>query len=302
MPAVILVSTDNVANVWSIGCVNKNKWLIYKFSDCEQIFVACYHGTGMAMEKKAKNPVKSIETSLKIIQELRATDKSGVSTLASSLGMTKGTVHNHLATLEQDGYVVKQDDKYKLGMRFFEIGQQVVQQKQIHQLARPELKKITRETGEIANLMIEEQGRGIYIDIIHGKNAVNIDTSVGDTHYLHTCALGKAILSRLPSDRVDRILDRNELPKETSNTVTDRKELNEELETISREGVAYDGEERAEGIRCVATPVQTNSGRVLGAISVTGPARRMKSERVRNEIAEQLKDAANVIEINASYS
>lgn len=276
-------------------------WSGCKFGNCEQAFVFCYHDTGMAMEKQAKNPVKSIETSLQIIQELRATDESGVSTIASSLGLTKGTVHNHLATLAQDGYVVKDGDKYRLGMRFFEIGQQVVQGKQIHPLARPELKNLAKETGEIANLMIEEQCRGIYIDIVRGDNAVNIDTSVGDTHYLHTCALGKAILSRLPSGRVDRILDRHELPKETSNTVTDREELDDELETIGREGVAYDGEERAEGIRCVATPVQTYSGRVLGAISVTGPARRMKSERMRNEIAEQLKDAANVIEVNASY-
>lgn len=255
----------------------------------------------MARNRHAENPVKSTETTFEIVHELQSTGGARVSALAENLSLTKGTVHNHLATLEQYGYVDKEGDKYKLGMRFFEIGQDVVQRKHIREIAHPELQQLAEATNEMANLMIEEQGRGIYIDIVRSDTAVNIDTNVGATHYLHTCALGKAILAYLPDVRVDRILDRHDLPRVTDNTVTDRQELLEEFETIRREGMAFDGEERTKGIRCVAAPVQTNDGDVLGAISVSGPARRMKLDRMRNEISEQVKDAANVIEVNASY-
>lgn len=255
----------------------------------------------MSMNSSPRNPVKSTETTFAIVHELQSMGGGRVSELADRLNLTKGTVHNHLSTLEQYGYIVKEGTQYSLGMRFFEVGQDIVQRKDVYEFARPELEQLAEETNEMANLMIEEQGRGIYIDIIRSDRAVNIDTSVGSTQYLHTCALGKAILAHLPDDRVDRILDRHDLPQSTTNTVTDREQLLGELESVRQEGVAYDGEERAKGIRCVAAPVKTNEGAILGAISVTGPARRMKSHRMRNEVAEKVKDAANVIQVNVSF-
>lgn len=253
------------------------------------------------MERSAKNPVQSTKTTLSIVNKLEANDEMGVSELADRLDLTKGTVHNHLSTLEQYGYVVGEGGRYRLGMRFFEIGQTVVQRKQVREIARPELEDLAEKTGEMANLMIEEQGRGIYIDIARSDTAINIDTRVGTVQRLHTTALGKAILANLPEHRVERILDHPEMPKETANTVTDREKLLEELETVRNLGVAFDGEERAKGIRCVAAPLLTHEDDVIGAISVTGPARRMKPDRMHNEIAEAVKDTANVIQVNVSY-
>lgn len=253
------------------------------------------------MSKTAKNPVKATETSLEIINGLRSLGRVGVSELADHLDLTKGTVHNHLSTLEEHGYVISQDDKYELGIRFFEVGQDVVRRRDIRKIAHPEIEELAEDTGEIANLMIEEQGRGIYLDIVKGDSAINIDTHVGSYHHLHTCALGKSILAHMPESRANEILDQDHLPQMTENTLTDREELFEELRTVRSEGVAYDGEERAKGIRCVAVPVRTNDGEILGAISITGPNRRLKSERVMNEITEKLKDAANIIRVNASF-
>jgi len=255
----------------------------------------------MGMKNSAKNPIRTLENTFTIVRELERDESKGVSELANRTDLTKGTIHNHLSTLNQYGYVVNEDGQYRLGMRFFEVGQTVVQRKQVREIARPDLEELAEETGEMANLMVEEQGRGIYVDIVRSESAVNIDTRVGSVQHLHACALGKAILAHLPDHRVEDILDQHDLAKETDNTVTDREQLLDELESVRDRGVAFDGEERAKGIRCVAAPILANDGSVIGAISVSGPARRMKSDRMRNEVAELVKDTANVIQVNYSY-
>jgi DNA-binding IclR family transcriptional regulator len=141
----------------------------------------------------------------------------------------------------------------------------------------------------------------VYVHIATGQQALSLDTNVGSQQHLHTSGLGKAILAHLPPERVDRIIDRHGLPQKTANTITDRGELLTELETIRERGLAYEREERVEGIQCVAAPVQDNDGQLLGAVSVSGPASRMTETRFEDEISEQVRKTATVIRINATY-
>jgi DNA-binding IclR family transcriptional regulator len=150
--------------------------------------------------------------------------------------------------------------------------------------------------------MIEEHGRGTYIYISRGEKAVKLDTKIGTRQYLHTSAAGKAILAHMTKDRLEEVIENHGLEAKTSNTVTDRAELGSELDQIRDRGVAFDGEERAEGIRCVAAEITTNQGELIGAVSVSGPSTRMKGDRFKEEIPEIVKDTATVIGINVSYS
>jgi DNA-binding IclR family transcriptional regulator len=114
--------------------------------------------------------------------------------------------------------------------------------------------------------------------------------------------MGKAILAHLPESRVHEILDRHGLPEKTEQTITERDALFEELSEIRERGVAFDREERLSGLRCVAVPILSNSSRVEGALSVSGPTSRMQGERFESELPERLRSAANVIELNITYS
>ena len=254
------------------------------------------------MEKKAKNPVGATEKTLRILEALRQLNGAGVTRIANYLDISKGTIHNHLSTLVEHEYVVKQGPKYHLGMRFFELGEFTRRQTEIYEVAKPEIDTLASETGELANLMIEEHGQGIYIYIARGEQAIKLDTRVGTRQYLHTSALGKAILANMPEERFEEIIERRGLPAETPNTVTDKSELVAELDEIRGRGVAFDGEERAEGIRCVAAPVTNNEGALIGAVSVSAPSTRLKAERFREVIPEKVQDTATVIGLNASFS
>lgn len=256
----------------------------------------------MSAGTEAKNPVGATEKALRILDALKQLDGAGVTELARTLDVSKGTVHNHLSTLEENEYVVKEGSTYRLSLRFLELGEYTRHQTRLLDIARPEIDALAEQTGEIANLMIEEHGRGVYLYISRGEKAVNLDTKVGTRQYLHTSALGKAILANLEDEQFESVINRHGLPAETPNTVTNEEALHEELDEIRERGFAFDGEERAEGIRCVATPITNNNDTLLGSVSVSGPSTRMKGSWFREEIPEQVQNTATVIGINASYS
>ncbi len=251
--------------------------------------------------KQAKNPVKTVETSIEIITKLKDLNRATITTLADELDYTVGTIHSHLATLEENHFVVKDDNEFQLGIRYFEIGEAIRKQKTIYEIGTSEVDKLAEETGDIGSMLIEEHGRGIYLYRARGEQALHLDTEVGSRVHLHNTALGKAILAHLPSRRVEKIVDQYGLPETTPNTITNRDELFDELATIREQGYALDNQERANGVCCLAAPVLTNQGEVLGSVSVAGPVSRMNDERHQNEVQELVQNAAKVIGINASY-
>lgn len=254
------------------------------------------------MGNKARNPIKGAEKTIRIVETLTEMDGAGVTELANQLDLSKGTVHDYLSTLRQHNYVVKEENEYHIGLGFFELGEYARDRLNIYHVARPEVKELADETGELANLLYEEHGLGVYLYRARGENAVTLDTHTGKRRHLHNTALGKAILAHMPEERVEEILSRHGLPKATENTITDREKLYSELNTVQDRGYAYCNQERVEGLQCVAAPIISRAdGHVLGAISIAGPTTRMTNERIEEEIVEKLLQAANVIEINVKY-
>jgi DNA-binding IclR family transcriptional regulator len=254
------------------------------------------------MAREAKNPVKTTQRSLDIVETLREMDGARLTELADRLDLPNSTVHNHLSTLMERDYVLKDGDVYRVSLRFLDLGEHARNRRKVYELAKPEIEELADETGEIANLLVEENGRGVYLWSSEGENAVPLDIAPGKHVHLHATALGKCILAHLPEKRVEEIIDRRGLLAETDATITDSDALMEELEAVREQGYAIDDEERLTGMRCIGTTVKSESGNVIGAISVSGPTSAMPMDRLTDSLAEQLEGAANVIELKVAYS
>jgi DNA-binding IclR family transcriptional regulator len=250
----------------------------------------------------AENKVKSVKKTFEIVGTIQELNGASLTELSREMGIPQSTAHNYLKSLEESEYLVNEDGTYHVGIRFLEHGAYARDRRKIYDTARPEVNKLATETGELANLLVEEHGRGSYLLRARGVDAVQVEAHVGTRVYLHSTALGKAILAHMPEDRREEILDRHGLPERTARTTTDRGQLREELAEIRDRGYAYDDEERLEGLRCVAAAVRSNSGRVLGAVSVSGPTNRLRGERFRQELPSKLLEVVNVIELNITHS
>ena len=249
-----------------------------------------------------KVPIKSARTTFAIVERLVTLDGAGVSKLAAELDTPKATIHDHLKTLDELGYIHKDGQEYRAGTKFLRIGEQIRANMDIYRTAKPELRKLASKTGEHASLMVEENGVGVYLLNAEGPDTVNIVTPEGTPTKLHTTAPGKAILAHLPEKRVGAIIDEEGLTAETENTITDREALMAELDAVREREYAVDKEEGLKGMQGVAAPIfSRKEDRVAGAISIYGPSRRTDMEDFEAELVEELRRTVNIVEINFSY-
>lgn len=241
--------------------------------------------------------IKSVSTACEIIDALDESKGAGVTELATELGISKGSVHTHLATLREHELVTKDGDTYRLAFRFLQIGERVRQDNDLMTVAKPELDSLAETTDNRAYLIVEEHGKAVIAYASAGQNALATSGYAGRRGHLHCTSSGKAILAFLPRSRVQEIIDRHGLPKYTENTITDPDELFEELDQIRTEGIAYAYGEKIKGLRAMGAPILNSEDSVIGSISITVPANEMDSDR-GDELARIVKKTANVIEVN----
>jgi DNA-binding IclR family transcriptional regulator len=127
-------------------------------------------------------------------------------------------------------------------------------------------------------------------------------SEIGNRRPLHQLAAGKAILAALPTEEVDRIVDRRGLPSRTDNTITDEERLREELERVRERGYAFNRSESIEGLNAVGACFRDEEGWPLGALSISGPANRLTGSLFEDELPNRLLGAINEVEINLKYA
>lgn len=258
----------------------------------------------MAMRKRGRRSAGGImatERSFRIVELLMERGAAGVTEVARDLDISKSTAHEHLTTLDSMGYVRRDGDGYRVGLAFLTLGGYAQARTDLYRHGYEEVDDIAEETGEKANLVVELDGHGLYLYQRRGTEAVRTDSHLGTSVGLHETAAGKAILSRLGGERVREIASEHGLPASTEHTITDLDDLLAELETIRSSGVAFDDQERMLGIRCVAAPI-VRDGRPLGALSVSGPTKRINGERFRETLPNLVRDTARIIEIASTYA
>jgi DNA-binding IclR family transcriptional regulator len=251
-----------------------------------------------------ENPrtVQAVQTACEIVDLLREQGEAGVTELANELDLSKGTVHCQLSTLVQNEFIVKSEEGYQLSLRYLDLGEHVKERLGIYEVVCEEIDDLAEATEELAQFATEEYGQAVYIYKAGGSNAVQTASSIGRREYLHCIALGKAMLACFSEPRIEEIIEYHGLPQFTDHTITTRTELFDELSEIRERGYATDQEEKIEGLHCIATPVMGNQDEVLGAVSVSGPSRRMEGARLNEELPQQVQRSANVVEINAKFS
>jgi len=245
--------------------------------------------------------IKAVETSFDIIELIEEEGRVGVSEVAEELSIAKSTAHKHLHTLEENEYLVREDDKYLISLKHLKFGQHALNRTTIAQESDPVVQHLAEETGEAIWVAIEEHGRVVYVNKALGERAAPSRGGIGERILLHSASIGKAMLSQFSEERIDEIVERHGLPQLTDKTITDRESLEDELAEIRERGVAFNDGESLRGLRAVASPV-VHDDEVMGAIGIVGAANRMKGGYFREELADLVQGAANEVELKLAYS
>lgn len=249
-----------------------------------------------------RQQINAVGISLSVVEELVRQDGVRVTEIANELDIAPSTSHKHLQTLLDEGYVIKEGDLYYPSMEYLHIGEYTRRRKPAYRKAETRVESLAEETGGRTHFVIEEHGRGRYVYTRTGNLAVETFTGKGANFPLHITAAGKAILAYLPDDRVHEIIEKHGLNAATEHSITTEESLFEELETIRETDVAYNIEEHYEGSNAVAAPVRDPNSSVLGALTISGPAKRMKGDFLREELPDLLLATVNELELEIVYS
>ena len=250
----------------------------------------------------AQPGLSTTATSFEIVFELRELDGATLSELSSELDIPKSTMHRHLSTLVDYGFVSVERGKYHIGFRFLEFGEYVRERKEAYRLAKTTVSDLARQTGERAQFVVLEKDKGVYVHIDVGEHAVRTGLSVGRQIDLHSTAAGKVILAHLPDERVAEIIEGGGLAPKTEATITDVDELYDQLEETRTRGYAFNREENIKGLCAAAGPVTDRDGVLIGVLSVSGPSNRMKGDWFRHEIPDLILGSANELELRIAYA
>lgn len=241
--------------------------------------------------------IKAVERAFAIIETLEELDGARLTELAAELDIPNSTAHTYLQTLVTTGYVRRDDDTYRPSLRFLEHGGRARRQYRLHAVGQRKVDEIAAETAEVASLGVEDDGHRVLLYKAEGVDAVYDNAPVGEYTKMHWTALGKAILSGLPDDRVSDIVETHGLPERTERTITTADELWAELDRIRERGYSVEDEERRVGVRSVAVALTGGTDEVIGALSLSGPRRRFEDDWITEEAVPVLQNAANVIEL-----
>lgn len=241
--------------------------------------------------------IGAVENTFEILEAIQALDGARNIDIAEYTGMSKASVHKHLNTHQEAGFITEEDGVYQLGFRFLDIGEWVRERIQGKAYIQTALDKLVEETNEIAHFMMEEHGQAAIVYRRQGREGVNTQSRSGKRLPMNQNAAGKAMLAHRSDSFVEAVIERHGLPKSTEYTITDRDRFYEELATIRERGYAFNEEESSLGIHAVSVPVLTD-GEVRGACSVLGPKRRLSGEYFREEIPDLLLTISNELALN----
>ncbi len=219
--------------------------------------------------------VAVLETVALSERPMRFTDVLAVS------GQPRGTLHRQLSHLVQEGLLeLRPDHAYVPGLRLLKLASASWERNEFRSVAAPYLDMLHRQTGETVHFGVLRGREIIYLDKVESRQAVRMNSQIGNASPAFCTGVGKAALSTLDAAALDTILADMEFRRFTPHTITDRPSFIAELDRIRQSGIAFDREEHEPGIRCVAAPVFDESRSLVAGVSVTGPAYRVSEEQL----------------------
>ena len=205
----------------------------------------------------------------------------------------KATLYRFLQTLTHQGMLSYDPDRqtYALGVRLVRLAHAAWTQSSLAPLARPYLDELSAETGETIHLAQIDLGQVLYVDKRNAARPVEMFAQAGKVGPAYCTGVGKAMLAHLPPDALDAALARQSFHRFTPQTLDTPEALKTELQAIRTRGHAFDREEHEPGIICIAVPILTRAGRVIGALSVTSTTARTTLDALEAG-APKLKETA----------
>ncbi|MEY2444212.1 MAG: IclR family transcriptional regulator, regulon repressor [Ilumatobacteraceae bacterium] len=244
---------------------------------------------------RRESPESAVARALALLTTFTFTDPVlGVSELGRRVKLPKSTVHRLLSILVDEGFVERTaDDRYRLSLKLYEIGQEVVSSRVLRQVGHVPLERLHNDSSEAAHLAVLSGADVVYLDRLESPQMMSLFTKVGRRRSAHATSSGKVLLAYGTQEDVDDAVAAG-LPRLGPRTITTRTRLNQVLADVRKAGYAISTDESAPGVVSIAAPIFDRLGSCVAAVSVAGPLIRMPADRHDKLVRMVVRTAAEI--------
>jgi len=262
------------------------------------------YGTDRTLREANMAKLSSLEKGLRLVEIIAKVKSAGLRELAAESGFPPSTVHRLLGILTACHFVTQDagSKKYRLSLKFLELGAVVREDLDVIAVARPHMSALVEATSETVNLAFFDSTEVIYVDQISNSNSLlRMFTRIGTRAPLHCTGVGKARLAGMPDELVAEYWRSAKKQPYTVNTIMDEPALKKELQAIRKLGYAVDNEEMEIGVRCVACLIRQDRAGIVGAVSISGPSSRLTRDGMAS-FGELVRQTAGRITADLGYT
>ncbi|MDO5648258.1 IclR family transcriptional regulator [Paracoccus sp. (in: a-proteobacteria)] len=193
------------------------------------------------------------------------------SELLARADLPKATLHRFLHSLTNQGMLTFDADRqtYAPGLRLVRLAHAAWAQSSLAPIACRVLDQLAWDTGHTVHLAQLDYGAVIYVDKRNAAQPVDMFAQSGKIGPAYCTGVGKAMLAFLPDDAQAQAMAQQAFFPHTPQTLTTPDALRADLARVRARGFAVDQQEHEPGIICLAAPIRSGQGRVIGAVSVT---------------------------------
>lgn len=202
-----------------------------------------------------------------------------VSDIARRTGLPKSTTSRLVAELVAHGFLEREGTLLHMGTRLFEFGELASRHRNLRAVALPHMADLREATRQTVHLAVLDQTEVVYVEVLRSRDSPRMPSEPGGRLPAHACAVGKAMLAFSGAAVVDEVCTRRLRPV-GPRTITAPGVLRQALERVRSSGLAYEDEESAPGVGCVASPVLTAQGRPIAGLSISGWSGKLNLRRV----------------------
>jgi IclR family transcriptional regulator, pca regulon regulatory protein len=250
----------------------------------------------MSTQTRDSEFVQSLERGLLVIRAFsRERPSLTLTEIADRTNLTRAAARRFLITLRDLGYVNSDGRLFSLSPRVLELGYSYLSSLPVWEIARPHLERLADVVCETTSASVLDGTDIVFVARVETKRIMSMTLGVGSRLPAWATAMGRVLLADLPPERIDDYFRQVRLEPLSERTITDEKELRGILNRAKADGWTLVDQEVEEGVRSLAVPIRSSTGRAQAALTVCSHAFRVSVERILDEFLPLIRATSESI-------
>ncbi|MHB1702436.1 MAG: IclR family transcriptional regulator domain-containing protein [Acidobacteriaceae bacterium] len=245
------------------------------------------------------NFMTSLARGLSVIQAFtRQTPQMTTSQVALRTGLSRAAVRRCLYTLQQLGFAGAEDGQhFSLRPRILSLSHSFSSSSSLALASQPVLDHLSHTLGESCSVGTMDGDEIVYIGRANVTRLMTVDLGVGSRLPAYCTSMGRVFLANMLQDDLEQYLARTEMHRHTRRTIVSQDKLRIALRNIQRTGYAMVDQELEVGLRSLAVPVRSATGKVIASMNIGAQAQRMPLHDIPSRFLPQLQAAAHQLSL-----